>query len=48
MSTLTPCHRITHEVYFNVLDFLPMILCLAVFNFVHPGFVLSARRARRA
>ncbi|GHJ90097.1 hypothetical protein NliqN6_6499 [Naganishia liquefaciens] len=37
-------YLITHEVYFNVLDFLPMILALAIFNIVHPGLILRSRR----
>ncbi|KAJ9102685.1 hypothetical protein QFC20_004957 [Naganishia adeliensis] len=35
------------ELYFGVFDFLPMILCLLVFNIVHPGMILGSQRLFR-
>ncbi|WVQ83411.1 hypothetical protein IAT38_005552 [Cryptococcus sp. DSM 104549] len=34
---------ITHEMYQNLLDGLPMLLAVVVFNFLHPGYLLPKR-----
>ncbi|WRT65303.1 uncharacterized protein IL334_002246 [Kwoniella shivajii] len=36
-------YLITHEAYFNYLDGLPMVLCLAAFAIAHPGWLLPKR-----
>ncbi len=38
---------ISHEIYQNVLDGIPMVIAVAVFNFINPGFVLPRRTSWR-
>ena len=40
-------YLITHQIYQNVLDGIPMFIAVAVFNFIHPLFILGRKSTWR-